>query len=94
MQPPDYNDCEVVTNCVFDASRDDAKVFSVKLKFGNRKISSDMLVLTYVDANEEVATPSNYGTLSFVRGDGGRMYSIYKRADGVFVGSGFTLFIK
>jgi len=30
MPPPDYDDCEVVTNCVFDASRCDAKVFSVK----------------------------------------------------------------
>jgi len=31
MPPPEYDDCEVVTNCVFDASRDDAKVFSVRI---------------------------------------------------------------
>ena len=31
MPPPEYDDCEVVTNCVFDASRDDAKVFSVQI---------------------------------------------------------------
>ena len=30
MTPPDYGDCKVVTNCVFDASRRDARVFSVK----------------------------------------------------------------
>ena len=29
MPPPEYDDCEVITNCVFDASRDDAKVFAV-----------------------------------------------------------------
>ena len=31
MPPPEYDDCEVVTNCVFDASRHDAKVFSVQI---------------------------------------------------------------
>ena len=31
MPLPDYDDCEVVTNWVFDASRCDAKVFSVKI---------------------------------------------------------------
>ena len=29
MPPPEYDDCEVVTNCVFDASRGDAKMFVV-----------------------------------------------------------------
>ncbi len=32
MPPPEYDDYEVVTNCVFDASRDDAKVFSVQIE--------------------------------------------------------------
>ena len=32
MPPPEYDDCEVVTNCVFDASRDDAKMFAVKIE--------------------------------------------------------------
>ena len=32
MPPPEYDDCEVVTNCVFDASRDGAKVFSVQIE--------------------------------------------------------------
>ena len=32
MPPPEYDDCEVVTNCVFDASRDDAKAFSVQIE--------------------------------------------------------------
>ena len=31
MPPSEYADCEVVTNCVFDASRGDAKMFSVKI---------------------------------------------------------------
>ena len=31
MPPPEYADCEVVTNCVFDASRSDAKMFAVKI---------------------------------------------------------------
>jgi len=31
MRSPEYDDCEVVTNCVFDASRDDAKMFAVKI---------------------------------------------------------------
>ena len=32
MQPPVYADCEVVTNCVFDASRGDAKILAVKIE--------------------------------------------------------------
>ena len=32
MPPPEYDDCEVVTNCVFDASRNDAKEFSVRIE--------------------------------------------------------------
>ena len=32
MPPPEYDDCEVVTNCVFDASRGDAKMFAVQLE--------------------------------------------------------------
>ena len=31
MPPPEYDDCEVVTNCVFDASQGDAKMFAVKI---------------------------------------------------------------
>jgi hypothetical protein len=31
MPPPEYDDCEVVTNCVFDASRGDAKMFAVQI---------------------------------------------------------------
>ena len=32
MPPPEYDDCEVVTNCVFDASRVDAKEFAVRIE--------------------------------------------------------------
>ena len=32
MPPPVYDDCEVVTNCVFDSSRDDAKEFAVRIE--------------------------------------------------------------
>ena len=32
MPPPEFDDCEVITNCVFDASRDDAKVFSIQIE--------------------------------------------------------------
>jgi len=32
MPPPVYDDCEVVTNCVFDASRGDAKMFALKIE--------------------------------------------------------------
>ena len=32
MPPPEYDDCEVVTNCVFDASRGDAKMFALKIE--------------------------------------------------------------
>ena len=32
MPPPEYDDCEVVTNCVFDVSRDGAKAFSVQIE--------------------------------------------------------------
>ena len=32
MPPPEYDDCEVVTNCVFDVSRGDAKMFAVQIE--------------------------------------------------------------
>ena len=32
MSPPEYGDCEVVTNCVFDTSRGDAKMFALKIE--------------------------------------------------------------
>ena len=32
MPPPEYDDCEVVTNCVFDTSRGDAKMFALKIE--------------------------------------------------------------
>ena len=32
MSPPEYDDCEIVTNCVFDASRGDAKMFAVQIE--------------------------------------------------------------
>ena len=32
MPSPEYDDCEVVTNCVFDASRQDAKEFAVRIE--------------------------------------------------------------
>ena len=32
MPPPEYADCEVITNCVFDASRNDANVFSIQIE--------------------------------------------------------------
>ncbi len=32
MPQPEYDDCEVVTNCVFDASRQDAKMFAVQVE--------------------------------------------------------------
>jgi len=32
MPSPEYDDCEVVTNCVFDASRGDAKMFDIQIE--------------------------------------------------------------
>ena len=32
MPPSEYDDCEVVTNCVFDASREDAKEFAIRIE--------------------------------------------------------------
>ena len=32
MPPSEYDDCEVVTNCVFDASRQDAKEFAIRIE--------------------------------------------------------------
>ena len=32
MPPLEYDDCEVVTNCVFDTSRGDAKMFALKIE--------------------------------------------------------------
>ena len=60
MPPSEYDDCEVVTNCVFDASRGDAKMFAVDAKMFAVKIGID-------------ATPSNGVEVVFGRdadGDG------------------------
>ena len=32
MPAPEYDDCEVVTNCVFDASRHDGRIFSIHME--------------------------------------------------------------
>ena len=32
LPAPEYDDCEVVTNCVFDASRRDARMFSIRME--------------------------------------------------------------
>ena len=32
MPPPEYDDCEVITNCVFDASRRDARIVSIRME--------------------------------------------------------------
>ena len=32
MPPPEYADCEVITNCVFDASRRDARIVSIRME--------------------------------------------------------------
>ena len=32
MPPSEYDDCEVVTNCEFDASRQDAKEFAIRIE--------------------------------------------------------------
>ena len=32
MPAPEYDDCEVVTNCVFDASRRDGRIFSIHME--------------------------------------------------------------
>ena len=48
--PPEYDDCEVVTNCVFDASRRDAKVFSVQIEL-DATPSNGVFVVFGHDAN-------------------------------------------
>ena len=50
MPPPEYDDCEVVTNCVFDASRCDAKVFSVQIEL-DATPSNGVTVVFGHDAN-------------------------------------------
>ena len=32
LPAPEYDDCEVVTNCVFDASRRDARIFTLRME--------------------------------------------------------------
>ena len=45
MPPPEYDDCEVVTNCVFDASRGDAKMFA------RRKAAFDAYLAVMADTD-------------------------------------------
>ena len=32
LSAPEYDDCEVITNCVFDASRRDARIFTIRME--------------------------------------------------------------
>ena len=45
LPPPEHDDCEVVTNCVFDASRSDAKESSVRVEL--RSTSSRISLTDY-----------------------------------------------
>ena len=46
MPQPEYDDSEVVTNCAFDASRDDAKVFAVRIELDATPSNSVVMRLT------------------------------------------------
>ena len=52
MPPPEYDDCEVITNCVFDASRNDAKEFAVRIEL-EATPSNGVEVVFGRDANDD-----------------------------------------
>ena len=55
MPPPEYDDCEVVTNCVFDALRGDAKMFAVQIEL-DATPSNGVEVVFGRDANGDECT--------------------------------------
>ena len=66
MPPPEYDDCEVVTNCVFDASRDDVKVFAVRIGldatppsflFDPADATNDIRVVSIANFHAEFVSP-------------------------------------
>lgn len=67
---------------------------TVKVKIGSRRVSLAEPIVTFVDANGEVVPPSNYDTLAFRRGDSGRAYQVMKRDNGIYIDSGFVIFIN
>ena len=51
MPPPEYDDCEVVTNCVFDASRGDAKMFALKIELDATSSNGVEVVFGHIALN-------------------------------------------
>ena len=51
MPPPEYDDCEVVTNCVFDTSRGDAKMFALKIELDATSSNGVEVVFGHIALN-------------------------------------------
>ena len=67
MPPPVYDDCEVVTNCVFDASRNDAKEFSIRIEL-DATPSNGVEVVFGRDADGDGSVPWVTSRSSFASG--------------------------
>ena len=83
------------TICVCDlAIIDQALTFAdnatIKVKLGERKVSTRTPIISWDPANP----PQNLDTLRFVCDDEERRYSVIKRKDGLYVFSGFPIFIR
>ena len=63
---------------------------TVKVKLGGRSIPADTPVIGWTAETK----PDNLDTLKFVCGDEGAKYSFNKRDDGLYVFTGFTIFIR
>jgi len=63
---------------------------TVKVKLGGRSIPADTPVIGWTAETK----PDNLDTLKFVCGDEGQNYALDKRADGLYVVKGLTIFIR
>ena len=63
---------------------------TVKVKLDGRSIPADTPVIGWTAETK----PDNLDTLKFVCGDEGAKYSFNKRDDGLYVFTGFTIFIR
>ena len=63
---------------------------TIKVKLGGRSIPADTPVIGWTAATK----PDNLDTLKFVCGDEGQNYALDKRDDGIYVVTGFTIFIR
>ena len=86
MSPPEYDDCEVVTNCVFDTSRGDAKMFALKIELDATSSNGVEVVFGHAALNWQLLPDGRSGDDSLLSDYFHKDFVVFQsRIDGLFV---------